>query len=362
MGAQSALFRWVTAAAALIAAGMLAACRPETGAGLFPPGFAPDQPATDLAITAANVSRLQELRRFPAAVGPVIAGAFAPDAHQLVSLGLDRIVRIWDADTGRLLDEVTEHAQAGRGVAYSPDGMLLVSGGRSAGEDVLIWNTRTRQEIATVSLTGWVIDNIAWAPDGSRFALVSRGSSRVFIYTPDGVSLTQRRPSGQWLWSVAWSDDWLAVSDELGTTFVYTADDYTFRRELPHAVRYAGRDLQFSPDQSLLAGCFIDGSVSIWQVEDWSTLTTFQAHEYIDLVMEGCQDSAFSRYGDLYFTVGDDGWLIAWDPLTGERLFDHNFEQSAKMAAVSADGELLAVALMDGTVRVFGLPASFASR
>ena len=321
------------------------------------PSPPPEAPPSERTISAQNVASLQELRQFPAAIGPVLASAFEPNSHTLATLGWDRVVRLWDADSGRLLAELYEHNGPGRGLAYSPDGSRLISSGRSSGDDILIWNTANSQATSGVNLTGYVVYDVDWSPDGSRFAVVSRGSSRVFIYQVDGLSLTQRRPSGQWLWSVAYGTDWLAVTSETGATYVYTTEGYDFRKELPHPARYPGRDLQFSPDESLLANCFVDGTVVIWRTTDWELVTSIQAHAFDEVAsIEGCRNGTFSRSGDVYFSVGDDGRLAAWDPYTGAMLFEIALGERALAVSISSDGELLAVALRDGTIHIFGLP------
>lgn len=319
-----------------------------------------EAPPSASAISAQNVASLQELRQFPAAIGPVMASAFEPQSHRLATLGLDRVLRLWDADSGRLLTELYEHNGAGWGLAYSPDGSRLISGGRSAGDDILIWDTAREEPsdpIRGVNLTGYVVYDIDWSPDGTRFAVVSRGSSRVFIFQVDGLSLTQRRPSGQWLWAVAYGSEWLAVTTEIGTTYIYTAEGYDLRKELSHPQRYPGRDLQFSPDETLLANCFVDGTVSIWRTEDWALVTRFQAHAFDEeALIEGCREGAFSHGGDVYFSVGDDGRLAAWDPYSGTLLFETDLGQPALAVSLSSDGALLAVALYDGTIHILGLP------
>lgn len=358
MGARKAeRFGWTLVGAAI---GLVllaeAGCGAQTSV-LPSPSPQPEAPPSERTISAQNVASLQELRQFPAAVGPVLAGAFEPNSHTLASLGWDRVVRLWDADSGRLLAELYEHNGPGRGLAYSPDGSRLISSGRSSGDDILIWDTANSQATSGVNLTGYVVYDVDWSPDGSRFAVVSRGSSRVFIYQVDGLSLTQRRPSGQWLWSVAYGTHWLAVTSETGATYIYTAEGYDFRKELPHPARYPGRDLQFSPDESLLANCFVDGTVTIWRTADWEPVTHFQAHAFDEAALiEGCRNGAFSRSGDVYFSVGDDGRLAAWDPYSGAMLFEMDFGEQALAVSISGDGELLAVALRNGTIHILGLP------
>ncbi|GJN89403.1 hypothetical protein Rhopal_002383-T1 [Rhodotorula paludigena] len=64
--------------------------------------------------------------------GPVDAGVtsvvFSPDGQFLACGSLDTMVRIWDAETGKLLDKLKGHRDSVYSVAFSPDGKFLVSG------------------------------------------------------------------------------------------------------------------------------------------------------------------------------------------------------------------------------------------
>ena len=64
--------------------------------------------------------------------GPVDAGVtsviFSPDGKLLAAGSLDTVVRIWDAETGQLLDKLKGHKDSVYSVAFSPDGKFLVSG------------------------------------------------------------------------------------------------------------------------------------------------------------------------------------------------------------------------------------------
>ncbi|GAA5887385.1 hypothetical protein JCM5296_007120 [Sporobolomyces johnsonii] len=86
--------------------------------------------------------------------GPVDAGVtsvvLSPDGKFLAAGSLDTVVRIWDAETGQLLDKLKGHKDSVYSVAFSPDGKFLVSG--SLDKTLKMWDMATLR--ATLAAAG----------------------------------------------------------------------------------------------------------------------------------------------------------------------------------------------------------------
>ncbi len=67
----------------------------------------------------------RELTTFRGHSHGVWSVAFAPDGLTLASGGADRLVRMWDIETGRLLRSLRGHTADIRSVVFTPDGQTL---------------------------------------------------------------------------------------------------------------------------------------------------------------------------------------------------------------------------------------------
>src|SRR5262249_6654386 len=123
------------------------------------------------AATGKEVRRFQA-SRFRFLPAPLLGVAFHPDGRHVAAAAVDvdaGPVKVWDVATGREGYTTTAgHPGGAFGVAYSPDGRLLASCG--ADRVVRVWDAATGRPLRTLRGHGDNIWRVAFSPEGRRLA------------------------------------------------------------------------------------------------------------------------------------------------------------------------------------------------
>ena len=106
----------------------------------------------------------QAPRRIPGKHGPV-GLAVSLDGRLVAATTQGGPVRLCDAVTGELIEDLHGHLNSSDGVAFSNDGHRLISAAGGL-EAVKLWDVGTRQELLNLSGTGSTLDRAMWSLDG----------------------------------------------------------------------------------------------------------------------------------------------------------------------------------------------------
>ena len=273
--------------------------------------------------------------------------AFGPD--QVASASFDSTVRVWD------LARPTEPVVLGphtrdhwvRGVALSPDGLLVASTDEYGG--VRVWDLAHPGE--PVLLRGQ--DNQEYSPafnPADPRLLVSAGKDGALrIWDWMHGKEHKKLIGGGIMYAAAFSRDgrWVAGAGSNGTIFVW---DWA-RSQEPAVTLPSGQgevwSVAFSQDGRLLASAGNDGTVRVWDLEQQAARAVLPGHE------TPVKGVAFSLDPRVVVSAGDDGTIRIWHWQTErESVVLNRQDEGVNSIALSPDGTTVVSDGTDYTVRV----------
>ena len=94
--------------------------------------------------------------------------AFSPDGKRLVTGGFDSNIKFWDVDTGEEIRTLNAPGPV-HAIAFSPNGKFLASGGEDGA--IILWNGETGEEVRRFSQHSKDVKSLAFGPpDGELLA------------------------------------------------------------------------------------------------------------------------------------------------------------------------------------------------
>jgi WD40 repeat protein len=266
--------------------------------------------------------------------------AYTPDGNTLVSGGDDGTVRVWDAQSVRLVKTLGPCEQAVQSVAVSPDGRVVLAGGFD--KEPRLWGLETG-EIITHSLrrVRIGITVVAFSPDGERMAVGADGAPvlQVQQWETGEEWHPQQDPGMTRVWSLAFSPDntILALGFGQGRVSMMELATGLERFSLPH--RAGVNAVSFSPDGTTLA-TLAGSEVRLWEVGTGAQRRSLPEHD------DRAWCLAFTPDGRFLATGAWDSTVRLWDPVTGrERArFDWGLGRRVNALAFAPDGMTAAVA------------------
>ena len=327
------------------------------------PAFSPDgrllaTPHSDGTIILWDLTQRERLKR---TFGPhrdiVSCVCFSPDGKQFATASMDQTVRLWNVGDGQEY-LVGWHNAPVDCVVFSRDGRWLASSSRD--HTVKLWEARDLSKSPVIfrghSGRIWSLD---FSPDSQTLVsgsldrtvrlwdvgalqnetILNRDSAVLGLrFSPDGL-LTGRSQGGRFL-----------VRDLVSGRLV---------AELPTS------DAFFSPNGELLVAIMATNSFSVWNTRDFTLLTNVQTEAKLERPPCFSPDGqllAIRRSSNAVEFRDTSDWQLhhLWKPGEGGKNTSEDLVYSAISYTMiglgfSPDGELLALASGDGSVRIYAL-------
>jgi WD40 repeat protein len=273
---------------------------------------------------AAHVRKLKELQR------DVTEIVWGPRSWQVSLHGWEQPIEVLDAESFRPVRKIGANLRPIH-FAVSPDGgtVALCENGTSVeirrelrGKRVLFVETKDRQP------------GMAFSPDGKLLATGGYGTQTKLWEVATGRLVRSLETAPEGGLTVVFSPDGklLAIGNRNGQTRLYEVATGKLLHILP---RDMSQELKFSPDGRVLAVAYVDGSIGLWKVADGSLLNdrATGAKEVYSL--------DWSPRGDVLATSGLQGKIILWDPRNLSVLKDLEAPEWVIRVRFSPDGTRL---------------------
>jgi WD40 repeat protein len=237
--------------------------------------------------------------------------AWHPDGRFLVSVGWDRSARVWDATTLEPVILLNSHGLQVTGLAFSADGRLLATA--DSENAVHVWDFAAKKELQVLKGAHRDVQYLAFSPDGTRLAF-GGGDRCIHVWDPvQGQRLSTGEATDAAHVSLALSADGkrLAVSGG-GDVQIWETDPIRPAARLPESE--AVRSLAYSPVNPWVAGGSQDGTVRLWNAETGERHALWQGPEG-----EPLTSLAFAADGTTLASASSSGlsvWL--WNVADGE--------------------------------------------
>jgi len=306
----------------------------------------------------AVTSNLEMLKIFDAESGALLesfAGEaatpewqeFSPDGSRFISPGSDGTVRVWESTSTPQMRVLSGHDGYVGSVAFSPDGKQLIT----ACEDgaLRFWNTSDGAAVATLRHHSSSVRSVAYVVDGDQIITASYDRTAAILDAATGEPVRTFRGHTEEVRTAFVSPDsrhaLTASNDDTARVW-----DLASGATVHILVGHTGDVFSalFNPDGTMIVSVSADGRAKIWDASTAANLLTIDGHDG-EPVRWGC----YSPDGARIATASDDATCKIWDATTGAHVATLSHWKPVRFVTYSADGERILTGSDDGGLRIW---------
>jgi WD40 repeat protein len=257
----------------------------------------------------------------PAAHGYLFSAALSPDSKTL-AVGtyraltplLDHRIHLIDLDTGQMIRSLKGHSYTIYDLAFSPDGERLASASHDA--TLRIWEVKSGQTLQILKGHTAPVHGVAWSPDGTRVVSGSLDKTARIWTVATGTATAVMREAQDEISGVDWSPDGKTIAtgcfDKAIRLYEPSGKFRFVWSKLPNQIM----SLKFSPDsQRLMYTCGSNTvppiGVAILDMVKGPQLVKYSGHENSPISCVFSKDGKLAISGDVVSRIR------IWDSATG---------------------------------------------
>ncbi|TDL14004.1 WD40 repeat-like protein [Rickenella mellea] len=276
--------------------------------------------------------------------------AFSPDGMRIVSGSDDKTVRMWDTVSGSHLNTFKGNSRA-LSVAFSQSGKHIVCGYRN--NTLRLWDAVSAAHLITLEGHSGFVGSVAFSPDSTLVVSGSRDSTLRLWNVVSGDLLRTLDGHSQEVYSVAFSPDGkrIASGSEDKTVRLWDAVTGAHLRTIRF---HSGpvTSLAFSPDCTQVASGSLDKTIQMWSTVNGSRLRTLKADNWVLSV-------AFSPDGTRLMSGSTGNTLELWNSVSGAHLSTlEGHSNNVASVSFSPDGARVMSGSFDKTIRLWDAVSS----
>ncbi len=264
----------------------------------------------------------------------VFSVAYSPDGLFLLSGSADQTVRLWEATSGKELSLFNVEGSPGVSVAFSPDGRYILAGGSGG---LRLWETTSGRKPTTFEPLSAPVLSIAYSPDG-RWALCGNADGTMCLW-----SVHTGKQGG------SYSDPSIGAVGRLIVGILNpTVDGKPIRPPPARAHTASVSSVAFSRDGRYALSGSHDKTVKLWDAQSQKLLHTLKGH------VEPVAAVAFSPDARYAVSASHDTTLKLWDVSKGSEVATlRGHTDQVNCVAFSPNGRYILSGASDNSARLW---------